>query len=91
MYKIKKHMSNLLGCVCLYGDGCVWNCRTTLTGSQLMPQDVRVITHRAKQTDPTQPIDLAVYDYIEDHVDGVLGDVLCVEAWSDGFVRVWIQ
>ncbi len=79
---------DLLGCVCLSGDSCAWNCRTTLTGSQLMPRDddddVRVITHRIKRSDPTQPIDLAVYDYIEDHVDGVLGDVLRVEAWSDG-------
>lgn len=49
---------------------------------------MREICHHVLLTDPSQPMEQAVYNYVEDVVDG---DVVGVEAWTNGDVRVWVR
>ncbi len=53
-----------------------------------MPRDVCIIHHCIQQTDPDQSMEQAVYNFVEDEVDG---DVVGLEAWSNGDVCVWVR
>ena len=83
--------ADLLGCICLIGKVCERNCVKTLQQNMV---DLSHTTHYRRQVpllDPLQPIDQAIFQYVEDHIDSDHEEIVKLEAWSDGTLKVWVR
>ena len=82
-------MSDLIGCICLIGSTyCERNCVT----NQKQKVDLSNTSHRKHHVpllDPSQPVEQAIFQYVEEHVDTDHEEIVKLEAWSDGTLKVW--
>jgi len=84
-------MSDLLGCICLYGAECERNCRCYETEWEDRPTGPPTM---CLHFDPNAMNDLSqeachVVEQAED--ENLHVDIIGVEAWTDGRILLWTQ
>jgi hypothetical protein len=80
---------DLLGCVCLYDEECIRNCR--IEGEEFnVPSNIRPIEIYCEQG-MNDPASIAC-ERIEDEENARPShEIAALEAWSNGRIRLWIQ
>ena len=84
--------ADLLGCICLIGSShCERNCVKTLQQNRIDLRHTKHYKHQVPLIHPSQPIDQAIFQYVEDQIDSDHEEIVKLEAWSDGTLKVWVR
>ena len=83
--------ADLLGCICLIGKVCERNCVKTLQPNKIDLSQTKHYRRQVPLLDPLQPIDQAIFRYVDEHIDSDHEDIVRLEAWSDGTLKVWVR
>ena len=78
----------LLGCICLYYDECIRNCRTNLYESYNPDPDIQPIFIHCNPA--CNDMTSIICERVEDEEDQRMHqEIIGIEAWSNGRLRIW--